>query len=291
MTTAPRTILLTGATGTVSSEVINHLRNKGHRLIALTRNPAYAAGLENKGLEVRIADLEKLWTLPDAFREVDTLWLVNSPGARAPEQSSNAVWAARQAGVKRVVRLSVICAEHDAPIQGLRLHALSDVELKASGMEWTILRPHFFMQNLFGLAAPSILSEGRMDNFLAHGKIGLVDTRDIGELAAKALTEEGHAGHTYTLTGPETLTLEDVAEHLSKATGQAVSTRTVAPTRDYFLSLGADEWLAGLNADFMSTYLTDWGNFISGDFESVMSRPPRSFSQFAEDYVHRFMRQ
>lgn len=290
MHSTSRTILITGATGTISHEVINNLQDKGHRLIALVRNPDHAAGLEARGLEVRIADLEKAWTLTDAFKDVDTLWLVNPPTARAPEQSSNAIWAARQAGVKRVVRLSVIRAEHDAPIQGLRLHALSDEELRASGMEWTILRPHFFMQNLLGLAAPTIVKEGKMDNFLGQGRIGLIDARDIGELAARTLTENGHAGKTYTLTGPETMTLDDVAQHLSEATGQPISTQIVEPTRQYFSGLGANEWLAGLNASFMSTYLHNWGDFTSDDFETIMGRPPRNIRQFAKDYAKAFTR-
>lgn len=290
MTDSPKTILLTGATGTISNEVINHLQGKGHRIIALVRNPAYIAELEARGLEVRLGDLEKAWTLEEAFKGVDTLWLVNPPTARAPEQSSNAVWAARQAGIKRIVRLSVICAEYDAPIQGLRLHALSDEELKASGIEWTILRPHFFMQNLLGLAAPSVTSEGRMDNFLGHGRIGLIDARDIGEIAAKTLTEDGHTGKVYTLTGPETLSFEDIAQRLSVATAQPVTTRNVEPTREYFMSLGADEWMAGLNASFMSTYQQNWGDFTSDDFEAVMGRLPGSFGDFAADYAAAFTR-
>ncbi|WP_215845022.1 SDR family oxidoreductase [Candidatus Pantoea bituminis] len=254
-----KTVLITGATGTVSRQVIHYLKGKGHRLIALVRNPEYVEPLEAEGLEVRLGDLEKSWTLDAAFEGIDTLWLVNPPTARAPEQSSNAVWAARKAGVKRIVRLSVICAEYNAPIQGQRLHALSDAELMASGMEWTILRPHFFMQNLLGMAAPAIAAGKSMDNFLDNGRIGLIDVRDIGELAAQALVSNEHAGQIYTLTGPETLSLEDVAQKISHATGRLVTTRSVTPTREYFQGLGAGEWLANLNADFMSTYVTNWG--------------------------------
>src|SRR5581483_12414050 len=118
------TILLTGANGNVTGATVRALKGQGHRLIGLLRDPAKAKGLE--GVELRQGDLAKPRTLEGAFDGVDVAWVLTPAGALAPYLSSNALWAARQAGVKHVVRLSAIGAAHDAPSLNGRMHALSD---------------------------------------------------------------------------------------------------------------------------------------------------------------------
>ena len=141
-----KTILITGATGNVSSGIIAKLKGPGHSLRALVHSPEKAAALKQQGIEVHAGDLEKPWTLGPAFAGADTVWILTPPGPRAPEQSSNALWAARQGGAKHVVRMSAVGAAHKAPTINSRLHALSDAELAASGIPFTILKPHFFAQ-------------------------------------------------------------------------------------------------------------------------------------------------
>src|SRR6188768_3621515 len=99
-----RTILVTGATGVVSSQLIQTLRaSKGdQRLRALVRSEQKAAALRASEVDVTIADLDEAESLPRAFEGVDDLWLLTPPGPRAPENNMNAIWAARNAGVKRV---------------------------------------------------------------------------------------------------------------------------------------------------------------------------------------------
>jgi uncharacterized protein YbjT (DUF2867 family) len=137
------TILVTGATGTVSSALLKQLGSEKVRVLVRDASRAPAA----PGIEVAAGDLEKPATLQEAFAGVDTVWLLTAMGPQAPHASSNAVWAAKRAGVKHIVRLSAIGAAHDAPTRNGRLHALSDVEVQASGIPWTIIRPAFFLQN------------------------------------------------------------------------------------------------------------------------------------------------
>jgi uncharacterized protein YbjT (DUF2867 family) len=122
-------------------------------------------------------DLEKTWTLAPAFAGADTIWILTPPGPRAVEQSSNALWAARQGGAKHVVRMSAIGAAHTAPTINSRLHALSDAELAASGIPFTILKPHFLAQN-FMMVAKSVAERGEIYFALADGKMGIIDSRD-----------------------------------------------------------------------------------------------------------------
>src|SRR5258707_11373067 len=111
----PKTILITGATRTVSAGIIAGLKGSSHRIRALVRNPEKAAALKERGIEVHGGDLEKPWTLGPAFAGADTVWILTPPGPRAPEQSSNALWAARQGAAKNVVQMSAVGASHTPP--------------------------------------------------------------------------------------------------------------------------------------------------------------------------------
>ncbi len=284
-----KTILITGATGNISSNIINLLRGSRNRLSALVRNPAKAKELERAGAELRVGDLEKPWTLGAAFEGADIVWLLTPPGPRAPEQSSNALWAARNAGVKHVVRLSAIGAAHDAPTINGRLHGLSDAELIASGVPYTIIKPHFFMQNLL-MATESIGTQGAIYLPLAESRMGLIDTRDIAEFAALVLTTTGHEGKSYTLTGPASITMHEVATALGNAIGKQVRYEpvTLEAARQSMVQTGMDEWTVNLLCDYYAAYSTNWGDLVTDDFQRVVGKAPRSIAGFAVDFAAAF---
>ena len=237
-----KTILITGATGNISSGIMTQLKGSEHRLLALVRNPEKAEELKRQGVELRVGDLEKPWTLGSAFAGADIVWILAPPGPRAPEQCSNALLAARQAGAKHVVRLSAIGATHTAPTINSRLHALSDAELVGSGIPFTILKPHYFMQNLM-MAAQSVAQQGAMYFALGDGKMGLIDSRDISEFAAHVLTTAGHEGKTYALTGPASISRHQVAAAIGEAIGKAVKyvPVTIEAQRQSILQMGMDD--------------------------------------------------
>lgn len=287
-----QTILITGATGNISSGIIDQLKDSQHRLLALVHNPSKAKALESAGVELRVGDLEKPWTLGAAFEGADTAWILTPPGPRAPEQASNALWAARSAGVKRVVRMSAIGAAHDAPTINSRLHALSDAELIGSGIPYTIVKPHFFMQNLL-MAAASIAQQGVMYLPLADSRMGLIDSRDISEFAARVLSEAGHEGKIYTLTGPASVTMHQVAAAIGDATGKPVRYEPV-PLEAAWQSMvqaGIDEWTVNLTCDYFAAYSTNWGDLVTSDFQSVVGHAPRSIAEFAKDFAGAFGKQ
>src|SRR5207237_8787428 len=134
---------------------------------------------------------------------VALLWLLPRASALEPSMGSNAVQAAKRAKVKHIVRNSAIKAGHDAPNRNGRLHALVEESVKASGIPWTILRPHYYMQNLLS-SASSVSSDGMLYMNMGQGRVGTIDGRDVGELAAKSRAHPARdAGKTYTQTGPE----------------------------------------------------------------------------------------
>jgi uncharacterized protein YbjT (DUF2867 family) len=284
-----KTILITGATGNVSSGIIAQLKGSAHRLRALVRNPGKAEELRRQGVELQVGDLEKPWTLAAAFAGADTVWILTPPGPRAPEQCSNALWAAKQAGTRHVVRLSAFGAAHTAPTINSRLHALSDAELAASGMPFTILKPHYFMQNLL-MAARGIAERGAMELALADGRMGIIDSRDVSDFAAHVLTHTGHEGKTYTLTGPAAVPMHEVAAAIGAAIDRAVKyvPITLEDQRQWLLQMGIDEWTANLLWDYSAAFSANWGNLVTDDFQRVTGKAPRGIAQFGKDFAAAF---
>ncbi|TXK40860.1 SDR family oxidoreductase [Nonomuraea sp. C10] len=285
-----RTVLITGATGTVSTALIDALEGADVRLRVLVRDASRADGLRDRA-EVVVGDLGDPRSLAPAFEGVQDLWLLTPNSPRAPENSMNAVWAARQAGVERVVRLSVIGAAHDAPNRSGRLHALSDQELERSGLRWTILRPHWFMQNLLNETG-DIAATGTFSLNVASSRVGMIDVRDIAECAARVLLDapDRHHGRTYTLTGPRSLTFDEVAAELGRVLGRPVAYLPVSDEAKHktLLGHGVPEWIADMLEEYARAYVSGWGDFTTDAVAGLLGRPPRDVADFARDHAARF---
>ena len=272
------TILITGANGNVSSAVLKSLGDLSDVRV-LVRDAAKAP----TGVEVAVGDLDDPATLEDAFKGVHTLWLLTAMGPQAPHASMNALWAAKKAGVSHVVRMSAIGAAHDAPTRNGRLHALSDVELAASGLDWTVIRPAFFMQNLLGSVNGDTLYGG-----IGEGRIGLIDIRDIADFAAKVLRDpEPHKGRTYTLTGPASISLNDAAADLTEVYGTPIAYQPVSPddAQQAMLAAGMRPWDAAVTKEYLHAYAGGWGDYTTTAYTDVTGRPGRSFAEFARDHA------
>ena len=284
-----QSILITGANGNVSTAVIGALKNKQVNVRAMVRNTSKTAALEAQGVEVVIGDLEDPTSLPKAFDGIDKVFLLSSNGPRCAENHSNGVWAARQAGVSHVVRMSAIGAANNAPTINSRLHALSDNELAASGMPYTIVKPQFFMQNLM-MAAQSVAKDGAIYMPLADGRIGMVDVRDIGDFAAKVLTSGGHESQSYTLTGPDSVTMSQVAEAFTTALEKPI--KYVAVTLEQgaqsMAGMGMDAFTLNMMNDYMKVYSNNWGDVVTNTFQKITGKAPRSVGDFARDFAGAF---
>lgn len=276
-------ILVTGATGKVATSMYPFLAGKNLDVRGLVRNPAKAADLAKHGVKAVEGDLERPRTLDRAFEGAEIVLVIAPPGPRAPEQCSNALWAARKAGAKRVVRLSAWGAAHDAPTVNSRLHALSDAELERSNVPYTILKPHFFMQNLM-MAMESVMKEGKMYFALGNGRLGMIDAQDIGEVAAHVLTTDGHEGKTYGLTGPKAITMHDVATAFGEALGKKVEyvPLPVQAVDDTLAKMGVDEWMRTALTDYFTAYSNDWAPTANDEVKRLLGHPARSILDFAK---------
>jgi uncharacterized protein YbjT (DUF2867 family) len=280
-------ILVTGATGNVGSTVLDNLATADIDLRALIHEEAKAQSLRDRGVETVAGDFLKSETLGPALEGVTTVFLLTPISPDQVSQASNVIKAAKESGNEpRIVRLSVHQASHEAPSRNTRQHAEIEDQLMSSGLPYTFLRPQSFMQNTL-IAAQTVASEGKIYQPFKDGKLGMIDARDIGEVAAKVLTEEGHEGKVYTLTGPTAISFYDVAEVLSEVLGKEVSYVNISleAARGAMLSRGFPEWRAEVLVEYARAHSQGYSDFTTEDFEQLTGHPSTSYKEFASDFA------
>lgn len=191
--------------------------------------------------------------------------------------------------MRHVVKLSQFAGSPDSPVRFLRYHAAVEEALRNSGIAWTFLRPNLFMQGLLKFAS-LIQAKGMFAAPIGEARVSVVDVRDNAAVAAAALTDVGHEGRTYTLTGPQALTHGDMAARLSAATGREI--RFVDATddhlRDAMAAVGMPAWqIEGLVKDYAHYARGEAGSVCNGVTEATGSAA-RDFDGFARDYAASF---
>ncbi len=283
---AQNLVLVTGATGNISSLVIPQLRQAGSRVRALVHNADKAKTLSDAGVEVVVGDFETPAQLQKAFDGVTAAFLLTPFGEKADVWARNAIAAAKKAGSPYIVRLSVIKAGPDAPTANTRSHGQTEKDLKESGLPVALLRPHYFMQNIFG-SLQSIATQGLFYQGMGEAKLGMIDVRDIADSAAKALQDRTHAGKTYSLTGPASISWHTAAEAFTAALGRPVKYVPVPPdaVAESIRKLGWGEWAATVMRDYSAAYGGGWGDFVTDDVKKLTGHPARSIEQFAREVL------
>src|SRR5262245_5792581 len=208
-------LLVTAATGNVGKAVIADLAARNIPVRALARDPT-KLGTQPATVEVVQGDFSDDASIEKALRGVEAAFLGSSFNPKMVELQTRFVATAKQAGVKRLVQLSGVGANAQmCCARTLRWLGQIEAAAETSGIGVTHLRPTFFMQNLFAFAS-SIKQQGLIAGPFRSGKWTWVDARDVGAVAATALRDPAQAGKTYTVTGAETLSYAQVAEHLSQ---------------------------------------------------------------------------
>jgi uncharacterized protein YbjT (DUF2867 family) len=275
-------ILVIGATGTVGSEVVRQLVATGERPRALVRDPATARQRLGDQVEHVVGDLDRPETIAAALAGVDRVFLLTTQSSRQPEWERAVIGAAARTGVGQLVKLSVFRANEQSPLQVARQHGQAERVLAQSGLAATILRPVFFMQNLLAM-----VHDGAIATAAGDGRVAMVDARDIAAVAVATLTGGGHAGKTYTLTGPEALSFYQVASVLSRQTGRPLRHVRVPPdkVRVALQGRGVAAWFADDMAKLHSMLAVGYEEVVTDDIHRVTGRPPRTLAQFAGDHA------
>jgi uncharacterized protein YbjT (DUF2867 family) len=279
-------ILVTGAAGTTGSEVVRQLAAKGVRVRALIRNPEKAKLFSGPGMETVVADLEKPATLDPALKGVVKVYLASSPDPRVGLLHGNLIDAAKRAGVRQIVRLSAVGAATGSPAQFLKWHGDVDERLSRSGLSYSILRPQFFMQNLFAMRA-AIMGDGKLPLPAKDVKVSMIDARDVAASAAAVLGGEGHSGRIYELTGPESLSFAQVAEKLSAVLGRPVAYADIPPdaARTGLVAAGWPQWMADGFVEMLSVFAAAGPADVTNTVEKLTGKKPRALEVFVKDFA------
>jgi uncharacterized protein YbjT (DUF2867 family) len=278
------TILVTGATGQVGSEIATQLAAARFPVRALVRNPDKSGSLRKAGVEIAIGDLEKPHTLGDALEGVEKVVLLSSPDPQQAELQGNLVDVARRAAVRHIVKISALGAGPQSPASLGRWHYQTEKEVEASGIPWTHLRPHSFMQNLL-MSVPTIRKEGRIYGCMRDGRAPFVDVRDVAAVAVGVLTRPGHEGKAYVVTGPEALTMAEAAAIIAGVAGRPVAYADLAPAgfKDALMGAGLPEWLANDLVALQSLFARGVGADVTDVVATIAGRPATKLQQFARE--------
>ncbi|QOV40690.1 NAD(P)H-binding protein [Streptomyces ferrugineus] len=270
-------ILVTGATGTVGRQVVAELLARGHAVRALTRDPAKADF--PPGVEVVRGDLTEPDSLVPALEGVTGVHLITFGGAYfAPlETGPRILELAHAAGVRRV---TVLHGGGGTPLE--------DAVRADDGVDWTVVMPVEFMGNALEWA-DGIVTSGEVREPFVSRLSAMVHEGDIGAVAAVALTEEGHGGQQYVITGPELLTVADKVATIAEARGQEIA--LVELTEEQAVA----QWrAAGHPEDVIGFLLEAYGNTpeigrtVVDTVEKVTGRPARAFGQWAAEHAAAF---
>src|SRR6516225_7536987 len=281
-------ILVTGGTGGVGSELLRLLSKAGIATRALARHPQRAQALP--GITWIAGDLSKPETLTSAFEGARTLFLLTSYYEDMVELQHNAISAARAAGVTYVVKISAFAASDHSRAPVGRWHYQVEKELQESGLGWTILRPHHFMQNLLA-QAEYVRTEGVVYSASGDGKIPYVDGRDVAAVAFATLTQPGHHGKKYVITGSEAISYRQAAEIIGRTMGKQLRFVDETPEqsrvrrqREGYPPKIIESALA------ISAYQRAGGKTetITSVVADLTGRPPRTFAEFARDHAAAF---
>ncbi|MEV8633065.1 SDR family oxidoreductase [Streptosporangium sp. NPDC051023] len=225
-------ILVTGATGSIGTQLVRRLQRDGVPFKALVRDEAKGSALD---CDVVVGDFDDTDSLAAAMQGVDRLFL-NAAGAQPVSgeqpmirQQRAAIDAARVAGVSRIVKVSVWHA-HEGGRLAEGAHWEIEQYLKASGLGWSLLQPSGFMQN-FITGAGAFTEEGKLVGAFGDSPVSYIDCHDIAACGAVLLTGPYGHGETFVLTGPEALTQAEIAQRLSAALERTVEYVDLSPDR------------------------------------------------------------
>lgn len=276
-------ILVTGATGTVGSEVVKILKSQNVPVTAASRDPAKAMK------KLGVPSLDWHWDRPQEFvkalRGVKTLFLCTPPGLVEEKTFGlSAVSAAKEAGVMKIVKLSAIGVEkmHESP------HRQIELAIEAGSFQWVFLRPGFFMQNFNENMAQEIMGNGSLSVPCGEGRTSFIDVRDIAAVAVAAIAGGDLNKQGLTLTGSEALSYVEVADQLGRAIGRPLRHNDLPAAE--FTALLLKSGISKHYAEFMTTLFDQvvrngFAAEVTDNVRKITGREPIKFRQYAKDYA------
>jgi uncharacterized protein YbjT (DUF2867 family) len=299
-------ILVTGATGTVGTEVVKQLTSPSSSLSSASRvraavhskDKADKLRIENKTIEIVNMDYNKPETIVDSLNGIDTLFLLTLPTPSMPEIASNLIKEAKKNDITHIVKLSVLDADAEPGIMIGRMHRQEEKIIEESGIPYTFLRAGAFMQNFINFYGQTIRTQNAFYLPAGEGKVSFVDVRDIAAVATEILLakdngtkiQQQHEYKKYGITGNEALSYSQAAEILSNVLGRRISYVDVADedARNAMKKMGMEDWLIDALIELYNVIRSGYASQSTTVVEQITGRKPISLEQFARDYLSFF---
>lgn len=281
-------ILLTGVTGKIGGETARQLIAKGAKLRALVRDAGKAAELKAAGVELVVGDIADAATVSKALNGAEKAFLLLPNGEQQEANEKQFTDLCVAAGVKHLVKMSSMEAVATGKTPIPRAHWAVEEYIRASGLDWTMVKPNFFMQNLLA-SATSIREQGRFSLPMGEGTTGMADARDIGAVCAEVLTGKGHAGKSCEITGPEVLTFKQVAERFSEVLGRKIEyvPMPMAQFRERMTGI-LKPWHLNAVCELFQEIADIGLDHTTDTFKKLTGREPISLRQFIKDHAALF---
>jgi uncharacterized protein YbjT (DUF2867 family) len=280
------TVFVLGASGHVGAALLEALAGKDVRVIAGASGPESAARLAGKGLATAQVDLADRAALVRAFAGVERLFLMTPLLERMTDYAANAITAAKEAGVRHIVRSSGYGASTATDFKLGSIQGGIDAILRASGVPFTLLLPNCFMQNFRDYYGRMIVNSDALYLPQGGGKTSFVDVRDVGACAAAVLLDPSpHAGRAYDVTGPEALSGADVATCIGEARGMPVTYMDVPATfaRGAALSTGMPAWNVDMLLSLFAYIKAGKAAAVTDAVKALTGKEPRTFRAYARE--------
>lgn len=282
-------ILVTGATGTIGSQVAAALLDANAEVRVGLRDPSKGAALQARGAQVVRFDFEDEATFEGAFSGVERVFLLTPFVEEFVPAVERAAQAAKEAGVQFIARLSALGADAEATEGLARQHGQAEVAIKDAGMDWTVIRPTFFQDNVLTYQGAAV-AEGSFYGASNGGQTAYVSSRDVAEVAAKVLLEpSSHAGKTYTVTGPQAVSDDELAAALSKTAGRPIAYVDLSGEQllQGQLDAGTPRWMAEHLVALEGVKAAGWAAEATTTVQDVLGRPAEPIHAFTERYGSR----
>jgi uncharacterized protein YbjT (DUF2867 family) len=278
-------ILVLGATGTVGRNVLKGLADRGIEVIGASRDPGSAAKRAGIGVPFVEFDYDRPSTFTTAVCDISKVFMTVRPGdEHADVAALPFVKAMSRRKDEHVVLLSAMGAELRDDFALRRI----ELAIEASGMQFTFLRPNWFMQVFSsGSLLQGIKAKGMIALPVGQAKISYIDARDVADVAVESLTDPVHRGKGYTLTGPHALSHDDIAAILSRVSGRSI--RYIALEEDEgrqkLKETGfPQEWVERL-IGFYRLVRSGWCAPVADEMPALLKHAPRTFDDFAAEHL------
>ena len=283
-------ILLVGVPGNVGSPLLEELLARKAEVRVLVHNADRVGQFKERGLDVVIGDMSDPQSLAAALAGVDKVFFLSPAVAEKIELETALVDAARAAGNPHMVKISALGADRESIGDFMSQHGEVEAYVLASGVPYTFLRPNLFMQNLVPFYGQSIAATGMYYVSAGDARIGWVDARDIAAVAARVLLEPGHEGKAYPITGPETLSYNDVAAKLSTLLGKPVQYVPVSDEVAYqsMVAAGMPEWNAHAVVTLNKFYRMGGGDVVERTVKQITGQEPRNMEAYLRENLAGF---